>query len=289
MENKTNINWFPGHMVKAINDIKENMKYIDLVCVILDSRIPYGSNNSYIFDIINKKPCIIVFNKADLADEKMLKENMENFSKEGYVTITTNANEGKGIKQLIEKIKEVGRKTKYEKKSGDKYKNITPIYRVLITGIPNVGKSTLINKLSGRKSANVGNRPGVTKSKQWIKINDNIELMDTPGLLWPKLDENDAGIKLAITGNIKEEILDIEELTIYLIKYLRNNKEYFSSLIDRYGLVVDVSKLSDYEVLEEIGKSRGAYLKGGEIDTRKISKILLDEFNAGKLGKISLE
>ena len=160
---------------------------------------------------------------------------------------------------------------------------------MLISGIPNVGKSTLINKLSGKKSANVGNKPGVTRSKQWIRLDNNIELLDTPGILWPKLDENNAGIKLAVTGNIREEILDLEELAFYLIKYLRENNEYLEMLKQRYSIKENIDDLEDYEIFELIGEKRGALLKGREIDYNKTAKIILDEFKAGIIGKISLE
>lgn len=286
---KTNINWFPGHMVKTINDMKSNIKLIDIVCVVLDSRIPDSSKNNIIFDIAKDKPLIIVFNKYDLADKSNLDKKAEEYISKGYKVVRTNANLGEGINELIDTIISVGKETKYSNKTSEEYKNITPIYRVLISGIPNVGKSTLINKLSGKKSANVGNKPGVTRSKQWIRLDNNIELLDTPGILWPKLDENDAGIKLAITGNIREEILDLEELAFYLIKYIRENKKYLEMLKERYSISENIDNMEDYELFELIGKKRGALLKGGEIDYNKTAKIILDEFKAGTIGKISLE
>ena len=289
MENKTNINWFPGHMVKTINDMKNNIKLIDIVCVVLDSRIPDSSKNDIIFDIAKDKPIVLVFNKSDLADMDKLSNKILEYKNKGYEVVLTNANIGQGIKELVDKILEVGKNTKYSNKTSDEYKQITPIYRVLISGIPNVGKSTIINKLAGKKIANVGNKPGVTKSKQWIRINNNIELLDTPGILWPKLDENDAGLKLALTGNIKEEILNTEELAFLLIKYLRSNPKYLNYLISRYGIEDYTEDTEDYELFEKIGKKRGAYIKGGEIDYNKTAKILLDEFKSGIIGKINLE
>ena len=286
---KVVINWFPGHMVKTINDMKNNIKLIDIVCVVLDSRIPDSSKNNIIFDIAKDKPVIIVLNKSDLADKEKLNVKIEEYKEKGYRVVCTNANLGEGINQLTNTIISVGKETKYASKTSEEYKNMTPIYRVLISGIPNVGKSTLINKLSGKKSANVGNKPGVTRSKQWIRLDNNIELLDTPGILWPKLDENDAGIKLAITGNIREEILDLEELAFYLIKYLREDKKYLEMLKERYSISENIDEFEDYEVFELIGEKRGALLKGGEIDYNKTAKIILDEFKAGKIGEISLE
>lgn len=286
---KTNINWFPGHMVKTINDMKSNIKLIDIVCVVLDSRIPDSSKNNIIFDIAKDKPVIIVFNKSDLADKERLNKKAKEYIKNGYKVVCTNANQGEGIKELVNTIISVGKETKYSNKTSEEYNKINPIYRVLISGIPNVGKSTIINKLSGKKSANVGNKPGVTRSKQWIRLDNNIELLDTPGILWPKLDENDAGIKLALTGNIKEEILNLEELAFYLINYLRENEEYLKFLKERYGITSNINDLETYEIFEEIGRKRGALIKGGEIDYNKTAKIILDEFKAGIIGKISLE
>ena len=288
-ENKTNINWFPGHMVKTINDIKNNIKLIDIVCVVLDSRIPDSSKNDIIFDIAKEKPIILVLNKCDLADREKLDKKVMEYKEKNFEVVLTNANDGQGISELVNKILEVGKKHKYNNKSNEEYMKITPIYRVLIAGIPNVGKSTVINKLAGKKAVNVGNKPGVTRQKQWIRVDKNIELLDTPGILWPNLTENNAGIKLALTGNIKEEILDIEELALHVIKYLRSDKKYLTYLIDRYGLDGYNENLEDYEVLEKIGEKRGTYKKGGEIDYTKTSKIILDEFKAGKIGKINLE
>lgn len=280
---------FHGHMVKTINDMKNNIKLIDIVCVVLDSRIPDSSKNDIIFDIAKDKPIILVLNKSDLADISKLNEKVNEYKKQGYETVLTNANNGQGINDLVNKILEVGKKTKYANKTSDEYKNINAIYRVLVSGIPNVGKSTIINKLAGKKAANVGNKPGVTRSKQWIRIDKNIELLDTPGILWPKLDENNAGLKLACTGNIKEEILDIEELALYIINYLRQNENYLKMLKDRYKITESIDELEDYEVFELIGQKRGAYLKGKEIDYNKTAKIILDEFKAGTIGKINLE
>lgn len=276
-------------MVKTINEMKSNIKLIDIVCVVLDSRIPDSSKNDIIFDIAKEKPVILVFNKADLADEEKLKEKVTEYKAKGYETVLTNANLGQGINELVDKIRKVGKKNKYSNKTSEEYKSITPIYRVLISGVPNVGKSTIINKLAGKKTAEVGNKPGVTRAKQWIRLNNNIELLDTPGILWPKLTENNAGIKLALTGNIKEEILDIEELALYFVNYVRQNSKYLEMLKTRYKITENIDEMEDYEVFELIGKKRGAILKGNEVDYNKTAKIILDEFKAGIIGKINLE
>lgn len=276
-------------MVKTINEMKSNIKLIDIVCVVLDSRIPDSSKNDIIFDIAKEKPVILVFNKSDLADEEKLKGKVTEYKAKGYETVLTNANLGQGINELVDKIREVGKKNKYSNKTSEEYKNITPIYRVLISGVPNVGKSTIINKLAGKKAAEVGNKPGVTRAKQWIRLNNNIELLDTPGILWPKLTENNAGIKLALTGNIKEEILDIEELALYFVNYVRQNSKYLEMLKTRYKITENIDEMEDYEVFELIGKKRGAILKGNEVDYNKTAKIILDEFKAGTIGKINLE
>lgn len=284
-----NINWFPGHMVKAINEIKSSMKLIDVVVMVVDSRATLSSENKIIFDIIGNKPLIIVLNKCDLADKQALKNKAKEYEDRGYYTVFTNASTGEGIDRLKKTIVQAGEKVKYATKTSEAYKDIKNIYRALIAGVPNVGKSTVINKLANSHSANVGNKPGVTVRKQWIRVGDNIELMDTPGILWPKLEENDSGIKLALIGNIKDEILDIEELAMYLVRYLRNNENYLKMLKERYNLTDSIDEMEDVEVLEEIGKSRGAVKKGAEVDYFKTSRILLDDFKTAKIGKINLE
>lgn len=284
-----NINWFPGHMVKAINEIKDSMKLIDVVVMVVDSRATLSSENKIIFDIIGNKPLIIALNKCDLADKQALKNKAKEYEERGYYTVFTNASTGEGIDKLKKTIVQAGEKVKYATKTSEAYKDIKNIYRVLIAGVPNVGKSTVINKLANSHSADVGNKPGVTVRKQWIRVGDNIELMDTPGILWPRLEENDSGIKLGLIGNIKEEILDIEELAIYLIKYLRSNENYFNMLKERYNLTSIIDDMEDVEILESIGRARGAVTKGAEVDYFKTSKFLLDDFKTAKIGKINLE
>lgn len=281
-----NINWYPGHMVKTINEIKASIKLIDIVVEVLDARIPLCSRNPIIDELAVNKQRIVVLNKYDLADKKITDNFKKYFESKGMKVILTNASSGENINKLIETIKIVGNEI-YDKKYENKSIEIRPIFRVLIIGIPNVGKSTIINKISKKNSAGVGNKPGVTVRKQWIKVEDNIELLDTPGLLWPRLDDNNAGIKLALTGNIKQDILDIEELSLEGIKILINNNEYKKLLQDKYKLE-DMSK-EYYEIFEDIGKKRGCLVKGGEINYTKTAEIFIDDMKNGNIGRISLD
>ncbi len=207
---RTCISWYPGHMVKAQREIKESLKLIDVVVEIVDSRIPFSSQNPVVGELVEGKKKIVVLNKIDLADLDMVAKAEAKFKEEGIYTTRLDANSGKGIKELLTLIEKVG-KSVYEEKNS---KLPNPIVRALIMGIPNVGKSTVVNKLSNKNSAKVGNKPGVTVKKQWIRVGSNLELLDTPGILWPNLSDKDAGLKLALTGNIKQEILDSEELCI---------------------------------------------------------------------------
>ena len=280
------ISWYPGHMLKAKNDIKDSLKLIDIVVEILDSRIPKSSSNNSINEFSNNKKKIVVLNKIDLADEKQTLKWKKYFESQDITVVLTDSNNKNNIKQLLDTIRKVGATLeKYKNKSIE----VKPIYRVLIVGIPNVGKSTIINKLSNKQSANVGNRPGVTTKKQWIRLGSDIELLDTPGLLWPKLDEDNAGVKLALTGNIKQEILDVENLANEGIKIIMQNEKSLMLLKEKYNLTEEDLKLESYEVLELIGRKRGCIAKGNEVDFEKVSKLFLDELKNGKIGKISLD
>lgn len=284
-----NVNWYPGHMVKAQNDIKAAIKLIDIVIEVLDARIPLSSRNPIIDEIAGDKQRIIVLNKSDLADEEVTLSWIRYFESQGMSCIAVDSSIPQDIKRIISEIIKKGKevyKDKVEKISID-YK---PIYRVLIAGIPNVGKSTIINKIAKRNAANVSNKPGVTVRNQWIRVEDNIELLDTPGLLWPKLDDNNAGEKLALTGNIKQEILDIEGLACVGIEYLIQNDKYKNMFMEKYKIDEEFVEYSDsYDILELLGRKRGCLVSGGNVDTEKASKIFLDELKAGKIGKISLE
>lgn len=275
-------------MVKAINEIKENLKLIDIVIEVVDSRLPLSSRNRMIDDVIKDKKRIIVMNKCDLADENRLSKWKKYYEENGYTVIFTNAQKGENINKIITSIRKIGKEI-YEKKNENKKIEIKPIYKVAVIGIPNVGKSTIINKLSNKTSAAVSNKPGVTKKNQWIKLSDDIQLMDTPGILWPNLDENLAGIKLALTGNIKMEVLDAQTLAVEGIKMLCLNESYKQALKNRYKLKDEDLKLEPYEILEKMGQNRGCIVSKGEIDTERIANILLDEFKNGKICNVVLD
>ena len=291
---KINLNWFPGHMAKTRKQIAEDLKLVDIVVEILDARIPISSQNPDIKQITQNKKKIIVLNKYDLADEKENQKWVEYFNKKDQKAILVDALTGKGINETIRLIqKEMEEDLK---KIADKGR-IGRKIRVMIVGIPNVGKSSFINRIAKKTSAEVGNKPGVTKQKQWIRINDKVELLDTPGVLWPKFESEKVGINLAITGTIKDDILELTEIAYFLTKFLLEN--YRENLIQRYSLdekqieeILNQDQLENeniYEIMQLIGKKRGAVASGGIIDDEKTSKIILEDFRSGKLGKITLE
>ena len=290
----TSINWFPGHMAKTRRQITEDLKLVDVIVEILDARIPISSQNPEIQEIIKNKKKIIILNKSDLSDEKDNKKWINYFTKKGSRVVLANSNTGKGIDEVIRQIQ------KAMQNEIDEYKEKGRIgrkIRVMVVGIPNVGKSSFINRIAKKNSAGVANRQGVTKQKQWIRINENIELMDTPGVLWPKFESEEVALNLAFTGTIKDDILEITEIAYQLTKFLL--KEYKSNLLERYSL--DENEVNEilqqeqaenqniYEVMQLIGRKRGAIISGGNVDDEKTSRIILDDFRTGKLGKISLE
>lgn len=285
---KVVINWYPGHMVKTKNDIKSKLKLIDIVIEVLDARIPVSSHNKEIDEIFVGKPKIVVLNKSDLSDMEETKKWKEYYLRNGCQVVIMNTNNPNNVAELIVKINEMGKEI-YLKKNENKSIEINPIYRVAIVGIPNVGKSTLINKLAKKESVKVGNKPGVTLKNTWIRIANNIDLLDTPGILWPKLDENNAGVKLALTGNIKQEILDEEELACLGVEYLKNNDKHLTMLKEKYKIDDEDLDLEPYDLLEIIGKKRGCIISGGNVDTVRAAKIFLDELKNGKIGNISFE
>lgn len=279
---KTSINWYPGHMAKTKRQMVEDLKLIDIVVEILDARIPLASVNPDIQDSIKGKTKIVVLNKADLANDEVTKEWIKEYKKQDIPAIAVEANTGKGINTIIGKIKEEYEliKEKYEKR-GRTGKAI----RVMVLGIPNVGKSTFINSLAKRNTAKVGNKPGVTKQKQWIKIAENIELMDTPGMLWPRLDDKELAMHLAFIGTIGSKAVDNEEIAYCLLEYLIKN--YPDKIEERYK--INARSKETIEVLEAIARKRGAIISGGEINMQKVSDIILNEFQSGKLGRITIE
>lgn len=291
-ENKSNINWYPGHMLKTKKQIIEDLKLIDVVIEILDARIPKSSQNPDIQRIIANKKKIILLNKSDLANDSITKQWMEYFKQNKINAIKTDSNLGQGTNEclkLVEKITEEEIQKAREK--GRIKKNI----RIMIIGIPNVGKSSFINRIVKKKTAEVGNRPGVTKQKQWVRISNNIELLDTPGVLWPKFEDSEVALNLSFTGTIKDEVLEKTEVAYELLKkLLKTNK---NNIMQRYKLTDEEmsSIIANSEndivlpIMDMIAKKRGAIVSGGEIDYEKISSIILTDFRTGKLGKITLE
>lgn len=277
-----NIQWYPGHMTKTKRLIKENLKLVDIVIEILDSRVPNSSRNPDVDEMIGNKPRLMVLNKSDLSDPIINKQWEEFLGKKNIDNIFINSITGKGIDKTIKSL-ELMMKEKMDRlaQRGRKYKPI----RCMIIGIPNVGKSTFINKIAGKSSAKTGNKPGVTKGKQWIRLNEKVELLDTPGILWPKFEDVDVGLKLAWIGSIKDEILDQEELAFQFLRFLMEN--YPDLLINRYKL--ETINKETIDILNDITINRGFIVKGGEPDYLRTSEMLLDEFRKGKIGKISLE
>lgn len=290
----TSINWYPGHMAKTMKQIEEDLRIVDIVIELLDARIPIASQNPEIANKIKNKKKLVVLNKADLADEKTNQKWVNYFENQGIPAVLVDSNSGKGIDKFIKKIEEVMQ----EMLEGQASKGrIGRKIRAMILGIPNVGKSSFINRISKRTTAEVGNKPGVTKQKQWIRINEKIELLDTPGVLWPKFESEDVALKLAFTGTIKETVLQKTEIAYQLVKFLLEN--YRERLAQRYGLNLEYiqttleqeqpENFNIYEIMLEIGKKRGCIISGGNIDEEKTAKIILDEYKNGKFGKVSLE
>lgn len=291
-ENRTNINWYPGHMLKTKKQIIEDLKLIDVVVELLDARIPKSSRNPDIQKIVQNKKRIVLLNKSDLAEDRETKKWIEYYKNNNVTAIVCDANLGKGIKEILNQIeKSVEEETQKAALKGRVKKNI----RVVILGIPNVGKSSLINRLCNKKTTIVGNKPGVTKQKQWVRIANNIELLDTPGVLWPKFEDETVALNLAYTGSIKDEVLETIEVAFKLLIYLYNN--YKANLLERYKITESELNQIDsedeneklYNLMKLIGRKRGAVISGGEIDDEKTAKIILSDFRSGKLGKITLE
>jgi len=277
-----NLQWYPGHMAKTRRMIEENLKYIDVVVEILDARIPFSGRNPNFDDIIVNKPRLVVMNKYDLADNSITDKWTKWYQDQGIKVIPISCTTGLGIN----KIAPAARELIHEKIEKAAASGRTIGVKIMMVGIPNVGKSTLINKLSGKASAKTGDRPGVTRTKQWIRLSNGLELLDTPGILPPKFEDQRVAVNLAYTGAIRDEIMEIELLAYSLLEYLRDN--YKENLCERYKLD-DIAGLAGHEILEIIGRKRGCVISGGEIDTERAANILVDELRGCKIGKITLE
>ena len=278
-----NFQWYPGHMAKTRRLIDENLKLIDVVVEIIDARVPASSRNPDFDELFASKPRIVVMNKFDLADERATAAWEKWFAAQGVRVILTNSMSGKGIDKITGEAKQAIA----DKIARNAERGLTKAVRLMVAGIPNVGKSSLINRLSGRASAKTGDRPGVTKGKQWIRLKNGFELLDTPGILWPKFEDQKIGMNLAFIGSIRDEIMDVETLACHLLEYLRDN--YTALLQQRYKLEEDISEMTGFELLEYIGKKRGFVISGGEIDTYRGANVILDEFRAAKIGRVTLE
>ena len=287
-----NIQWYPGHMTKTRRQIEADLKNVDLVAELLDARIPISSRNPDIDALVGEKPRLIILNRADQADPAMNRVWCHWFRDQGYAVLETNAKDGKGVNQFSLTVKNVLK----EKISQWKDRGLVgrPI-RIMIVGVPNVGKSTFINRIAKRKSAKAGDRPGVTRGKQWVSIDAGLDLLDTPGILWPRFEDQSIGMNLAFTGAIKDEVMDAETLACYLMETLA--ERYPQALLERYKLELppraqdeETGGLSyGYDLLERAARKRGFLISGGEPDTERMAKVLLDEFRAGRLGHFTLE
>lgn len=273
--------WYPGHMTKAKRMMQENIKLIDLVIELVDARIPMSSRNPDIDELGKNKARLILLNKSDLAEEKQNDAWAVFFKEKGYSVVKVNSKKGGGIKSIQSVIQEACK----EKIERDRKRGILnrPV-RAMVVGIPNVGKSTFINALAGKACAKTGNKPGVTKGKQWIRLNKNVELLDTPGILWPKFEDQTVGLRLAMVGSIKDEILNTEELAAEMIQFMKKN--YRGVLAEKYDII---ESEDPYQCLSDIAKSRHCLLRGNELDMAKAAILLVDDFRSGRLGRITLE
>ena len=277
------IQWFPGHMAKTRRSIKENLPLVDAVVEIIDARIPLSSQNPEMGRMTKRKPRLLILNKRDMADSNVTDKWISYFRKQGIVAVSMDCKTGKGLKVFEKALEEelLGELIKTRREKG----MVGRPTRVMVVGIPNVGKSSFINRMSGSKKAKVEDRPGVTRTKQWVKLGNHIEMLDMPGVLWPKFDDQTVAHKLAFTGAIKDDILDIETLAMMLLEYLADN--YPSLLLSRYKM--ETNGLPGKDLLTLLGRKRGMLISGGEVNTERAAIMLLDEFRAGKIGNISLE
>ncbi len=282
--NMKQIQWFPGHMAKTRRLIAANLKLVDAVVEIVDARTPLSSRNPEMDSMTRNKPRLIVLNKCDLADDKATQKWINYFRNNGSEAIAVDCKSGKGLKNLLPVVRTKVLKELMDKRERSGMKGAA--VRLMIVGIPNVGKSSLINRMAGGKRAKVEDRPGVTRTKQWVKLDNNTELLDMPGVLWPKFEDQSAAVRLAFTGAISDDILDIETLAMKLLVFLSEN--YPSSLTERYKIEYSDDD-TELVLLEKVGKKRGMMISGGEINTERAAITVLDEFRSGKLGHITLE
>lgn len=278
------LQWFPGHMAKTERLIAENLKLVDVIIELLDARLPLSSRNPKIDSIVGLRPRIAVLNKCDIADADATDRWVAYFKQNGICAFAADSRSGAGFSALAPSIDSVlGAKFEKDKARGIQRHSV----RMMIVGIPNVGKSSFINRLSSRSAAKTGDRPGITTAKQWIRISGKYELLDTPGILWPKFESVEAARRIAFTGGIKDEIMDIEELAFYLIDFLKES--YPDNLAERYKLTEAELELEAWDLVTVIGRKRGCVISGGEIDTFRASSLILDDFRSARLGKITLE
>ena len=278
-----NIQWYPGHMTKTRRQMEQDLKLVDAVCEILDARIPVSSRNPDIAAICGNKPRLVILNRMDMADPNATKIWSEKFKSQGLATVSTDCKSRKGIAQFAPAVRSLLR----EKLENYAARGQNRPLKIMVVGIPNVGKSTFINQISGRKGAKAENRPGVTRGKQWVTVDEKLLLLDTPGILWPKFEDPEVGIRLAYTGAVKDDILDIEALSVHLMEMLW--KRYPDALKERYRLGDLPADAPGYELLEAAGRKRGFLLSRGEIDTERMSRVLLEEYRSCKLGRFTLE
>ena len=276
------IQWYPGHMTKTRRQIEADLKQVDAVCEIVDARIPISSRNPDIDALCGNKPRILVLNRMDLADPSATQKWAAYFKKQGIAVIATDCKTRRGIGDFVP----AARTACADKLNRDAARGMNRPLRIMVVGIPNVGKSTLINQISGRKGAKAENRPGVTRGKQWVSVDNGLLLLDTPGILWPKFEDPNVGMMLAYTGAVKEGVIDLEELASQLMELL--HRFYPNALQQRYQVEAPEGT-PGWELIEMAGRKRGYLVSGGEVDTERMSKVLLDEFRSGKLGRFTLE
>ena len=282
-KNGMNIQWYPGHMTKTRRMMEEDLKLVDAVCEILDARIPISSRNPDIDAICGKKPRMVILNRIDMADPDLVGQWSSYFKNKGMAVIRTDCKSRKGINTFAPAVRQLlaEKLQRYAEKG-----QVGRPLKLMVVGIPNVGKSTFINQIAGRKGAKAENRPGVTRGKQWVNVDGGLLLLDTPGILWPKFDDPEVGMRLAYTGAVKDDILDTETLGCHLMELLA--KEYPAALTERYKIEIP-TEIDGWELLQAAGRKRGFLVSGGEVDTERMAKVLIDEYRSCKLGKFTLE